>query len=134
MRIWAKAPVTHKRHLKVIRRALGRMADDRSVAEKCLNVVLVMDKEMKRLNSQFLGCTGSTDVIAFEGDDDLLGEIAVSVDAAARQARARGVSLPVELTLLAVHGMLHLLGFDDGSLSTWRKMKTAEFETMMKVL
>lgn len=134
MRIWATAPVTHKRYLKKIEKALSLMATERELTEKYLNLALVFDKEIERLNGLFLGCKGATDVLAFEGDDDLLGEIAVSVDTAARQARERGADLAMELTLLAVHGMLHLVGYDDQSLPAWRKMKTAEFEIMMKVL
>lgn len=89
---------------------------------------------MALLNRRHLGRCGSTDVIAFAGDGGLLGEIAISVDTARRQARERGVPLAHELMLLAVHGMLHLRGYDDTSRSTWKDMRTAEFETMMKIL
>jgi probable rRNA maturation factor len=81
-----------------------------------------------------LGRDRPTDVIAFPGDGDLLGEIACSVDTAARQALSRGVPLINELTLLAVHGFLHLAGYDDLSLPKWRKMKIAEFETVIGLL
>ena len=92
------------------------------------------DGEIRRLNRQFLERDRATDVIAFSGEGDLLGEIAVSIDTARRQARARGVSLESELKLLAVHGFLHLTGYDDLSLPAWRKMKQAEFETVIAVL
>lgn len=96
--------------------------------------MIVDDGEIRRLNRQFLGCDCATDVLAFSGEGDLLGEIALSIDTARRQARERGVALTQELKLLAVHGFLHLLGYDDLSLSSWRKMKQAEFETIITLL
>lgn len=68
------------------------------------------------------------------GDDALFGEIAISLDTAARQARERGVPLAHELVLLAVHGLLHLEGQGDETFRGWCGMRRAEFETMMKVL
>jgi probable rRNA maturation factor len=96
--------------------------------------MIVDDGTIRELNRQYLGHDRSTDVIAFSGEGDLLGEIACSVDTAVRQAHARGVPLINELTLLAVHGFLHLVGHDDLSLPKWRKMKIAEFETVIGLL
>jgi len=96
--------------------------------------VIVDDSEIRELNRSYLGRDFPTDVIAFPGDGDLLGEIVCSVNTAERQARVRAVSLVDELTLLAVHGMLHLMGYDDLSLSEWRKMKRAEFETLIELI
>lgn len=96
--------------------------------------MIVDDDEIRRLNRQFLGCDRTTDVIAFSGEGGLLGEIALSVDTARRQACARGVPLANELTLLAVHGFLHLTGYDDRSLTAWRKMKIEEFGLMARLL
>ena len=73
-----------------------------------VNVVLVSDKRIAQLHRQFMGIAGPTDVITFEH-----GEIVVSVETAARQARAFESSLHRELCLYIVHGLLHLHGFDD---------------------
>lgn len=96
--------------------------------------MIVDDRAIRELNRQYLGCDRATDVISFPGDGDLLGEIACSVDTAKRQARSRGVSLIDELRLHAVHGLLHLAGYDDLSLPKWRKMKKAEFETVIEFI
>ncbi len=96
--------------------------------------MLVDDREITRLNDSFLGRRRPTDVIAFAGEDGLVGEIAVSIDTARRQARERSVPLYDELKLLATHGLLHLLGYDDGSLAAWREMRQAEFESVVQVL
>ena len=79
-------------------------------------ILLTDDEEMRRLNLQFRGLDESTDVLSFpsgEFSGGSLGDIAISVPYAERQAAARGVSLSQELGYLAIHGALHLLGFED---------------------
>jgi probable rRNA maturation factor len=86
-----------------------------------VHVVLVDEAEIARLNRAYLGRDEPTDVIAFpmqEMDDDaanLLGEVAVCVDVVARQAREQGHSLDAELAEVVAHGVLHVLGYDDGT-------------------
>ncbi len=72
------------------------------------------DAELQRLNRQFLGHDYPTDVLSFPspGPDGFLGEIAISVERAAEQARERGHSLESEIEILMLHGVLHLLGMD----------------------
>jgi len=85
-----------------------------------LSVVLVGDAEMQRLNHDFRGKDATTDVLAFalrEGEGaglhpDILGDVVISLDTAARQARARGAALADEVQVLLTHGVLHLLGYD----------------------
>ena len=86
-----------------------------------LSVALVDDDEMRRLNRDYRGKDRTTDVLAFalrEGEGTtvqepgLLGDVVISVPAAARQAEDRGHSLERELAELLVHGILHLLGHD----------------------
>jgi len=83
-------------------------------AEVC--VLLTDDERMESLNKQFRGVSATTDVLTFPAGDFPnvpLGDIAISVPSAKRQAQARGVSLEVEIAYLAIHGGLHLLGYDD---------------------
>jgi len=84
-------------------------------------VWLISDHRMARLHQQFLGETGSTDVLTFQH-----GEIFISVETAKRHARVFGNSLVRELQLYIVHGLLHLHGFDDRTQSGARKMKKAQ--------
>ncbi len=72
------------------------------------------DRELRRLNRQFLGHDEPTDVLSFPepGPDGFLGEMAISVDRARDQARACGHSLDDEVRILMLHGLLHLLGMD----------------------
>ena len=103
-----------------------------------VNVCFVDDSEIRKLNRDYLGHDHATDVVTFpmrsagqsvEGDpleDDLLGEVVVSIDTARRYADSRGADLPRELALYAIHGVLHLLGYDDGEPADRRKMRRAE--------
>lgn len=108
--------------------------------EACLgvNVCFVDDDEIRRLNRDYLSHDYATDVVTFpmrtpgdavQGDpldDDLLGEVFVSVDTARNCARARGIDFTIELSLYAIHGVLHLLGYDDKDPAGRRKMRRAE--------
>lgn len=83
-------------------------------AKACL--LLTTDERIRELNGRYRGVDESTDVLTFPAGpfaDGQLGDVAVAVPYAARQARARGVSLTQELGYLAIHGALHLVGFDD---------------------
>jgi probable rRNA maturation factor len=98
--------------------------------ERSLAVVLFDDVQMARLNETYAGKSDATDVLAFdlqpdgapgpgeeppEGEPELLGDVFVNVEAAARQAEELGHSLGRELAILVAHGVLHLLGYDDAS-------------------
>ncbi|MBW2467099.1 MAG: pyridoxine 5'-phosphate synthase [Deltaproteobacteria bacterium] len=85
-----------------------------------LSVVLVGDREIAELNKTWRGRSGPTNVLAFsltEGEDvamagNLLGDLVISVETAAREARIDGISVHRRLDILLVHGFLHLLGYD----------------------
>lgn len=83
-----------------------------------VDVAVVSDAEIRRLNARHRGVGRRTDVLSFPvGSTDLpgqlLGQVVVSADTARRQARRLGVPLALELDLLVTHGTLHLVGYDD---------------------
>jgi len=77
-------------------------------------LVLAGDRLLHRLNRDFRGKDRPTDVLSFPGDggEAGLGDVVVSVETAERNARALGRTLPQELDVLALHGFLHVLGYD----------------------
>lgn len=83
-----------------------------------IEVRFVDDAEIARLNREFLGLPGPTNVLSFPADDparpDYLGEIALSVDALAREAVLHGQDLEEHLLRLLAHGVLHLAGYEHG--------------------
>jgi probable rRNA maturation factor len=98
---------------------------------RSINVVLVDDQTMTSLHERFMGHTGPTDVLTFDLRDDaarpeIEGEIAISVDAARRQARRWRASTAEELLRYVIHGVLHLLGYDDDTPAGRRRMRRQE--------
>ncbi len=78
-----------------------------------VSVLLCGDARMRRLNREFRKIDRPTDVLSFPaGDPVFLGDVAIDVPYAARQAGRRGHSLDREVQLLLAHGVLHLLGHD----------------------
>jgi probable rRNA maturation factor len=96
-----------------LRRVLRRAAAALSVRGE-LALVLAGDGLVRRLNRDYRGKDRSTDVLSFpgEGGEAGLGDIVISVAKAERNARAFGRSLAQELDVLALHGFLHVLGYD----------------------
>ena len=102
-----------------------------------LAIHLVATREMTRLNETFLRHAGPTDVITFDYADNARhkrsdsrlrahGEIFICVDEAVAQARRFRTTWQSELGRYAIHGILHLLGFDDLKPVARRSMKRAE--------
>jgi probable rRNA maturation factor len=84
-------------------------------------IALVSDRRIRALNRQFRGKDMPTDVLSFEPSD-----IVISVQTARRQAREARHSTGVELKILALHGLLHLLGYDHDSPSDRGRMARLE--------
>lgn len=90
-------------------------------ARGSVDVVLVGDVVMRRLNRDWRGLDRATDVLSFPSAEDApvprgerrhLGDIVIATGVATRQAREAGHAYGTELRVLALHGLLHLLGFD----------------------
>lgn len=87
-------------------------------ADALLTVLVGDDEILRDLNRRFLGIDAPTDVLAFPDAEPLpgepadLGDIAISLPTAMRQADAHGHSLGAELAHLLVHGILHLCGYE----------------------
>lgn len=86
-----------------------------------LSLLLVNDPEMARLNEQYRNKPGATNVLAFAMREapetqppaaGLLGDVIISLDTAAREAAREGNNLHLRVTVLLIHGFLHLLGLD----------------------
>ena len=84
-------------------------------------MALVDADEIARLNEQYRGVVGPTDVLSFGCDDPepvdsdepiTLGDVVIAPDVATTQAAELGTTVEAELDLLLVHGVLHLLGYD----------------------
>jgi probable rRNA maturation factor len=115
---------------------LDRARRELGFPESAVTVRLISDSAMAQLNRRFRGKSGPTDVLSFPadairqrrslprrwkrinangngtGDADYIGDIALSPETARRNARLYSRSLPEELRILVLHGLIHLAGFD----------------------
>ncbi|HET6979756.1 MAG TPA: rRNA maturation RNase YbeY [Pyrinomonadaceae bacterium] len=86
--------------------AIGKNDSDATIA-------FVSDKRIRELNRQFRGIDKATDVLSFPAEEEAnLGDVAVSVETAAIQAKENGLTLDQEIAQLILHGLLHLSGYD----------------------
>jgi probable rRNA maturation factor len=102
-----------------------------------LSVVIVDDARMAALHQQYLNDPSTTDVLTFDLRDQpagpLEGEICLCRDEAARRAAERGHDVSRELLLYAVHGLLHLLGYDDHEVDAHAAMHAKEDELLTAI-
>jgi probable rRNA maturation factor len=106
--------------------ALGR-------PEAELSVLLVTDRRIRSLNRRWRGKDRATDVLSFPlsepaGNGPLLGDVVISLDTAARRARAEARPVSRELDRYLAHGLLHLLGYDHERPEEARVMAAKEAE------
>lgn len=144
-------PVGVDEALALIESALTETTRTARTDRPCeIEVSLVADAEMTRLNFDHMGERGPTDVLSFPlhtwvveedgsrlADDDLtppgtllLGDVVVDVDQAVRQAAGGEWSVVEELVLLAIHGALHLLGHDHADLDEEQAMRAVEHQVL----
>jgi len=107
-----------------------------NVRSATLNVVLIDRHRCRRLNERYLGHRYETDVLSFllEAAPRLEGEVYINLDRAATQSRRYGVTFANEVARLAVHGTLHLLGYDDRVPRDSRRMRLAEDRYLTQAL
>jgi probable rRNA maturation factor len=100
---------------ELVERLAAATAEVAGIQLNEVGVKVVGDKEIARLNREYRGEDGPTDVLSFPREDNQGGDIVISGDAARRQAEAAGWSEEDEYALLLTHGLLHLLGRDHGT-------------------
>jgi probable rRNA maturation factor len=104
-----------------------------------LSLVFVDDSYIKRLNWKYRKVDSTTDVLAFsmrEGGKALsknsavLGDVVISTETAKREAKKRNISIRKEIYLYLLHGILHLLGYDDTKCPAKKIMRAKEKELL----
>jgi len=139
---------------KIERIAKAVLRGEKAGVTGAVSVVVVNDAVIRDLNARFLKKDRPTDVIAFELGDrvattsgplsgtdpnlrtfgrDVWGEVYVSAERTAEQAAEYGATRAEELARCVIHGVLHLLGYDDRTIRKRRAMKAKEEEYLGKV-
>lgn len=114
-------------NIKVSRSKLKRFIKDKlkelNVKEKEINIVLTDDEYIRKLNRDYRSIDSATDVLSFSMDEkELWGDIYISLDTALKQAEKQGWDLEREIKFLAIHGLLHLLGYNDEDEEGYNRM------------
>jgi len=94
--------------------AVGRVLELLEVADLALEITIVDDAEISRINARYFGRQRPTNVISFPQDQEhgLLGDVVVSVETAARETSSRGYTLEEGLLYYIIHAILHLLQYE----------------------
>ena len=127
---------TKKINQRLLKQVVAELFAELQITEAELGIILVGAQEMARINWQFLQHEGSTDVITFDyagkrkaesrKKKKLCGELFICVDDAIKQAKEFKTKWQAEVVRYVVHGVLHLLGYDDLEPQLRRMMKREE--------
>lgn len=108
-------------YLKELKEFLINVCHDEKLDNVMFNVIIVDNEKIHEINREYRGIDRETDVISFALEDDktfnrtdfrILGDIYISLDKVKSQSEEYGHSFKRELFFLALHGLLHLLGYD----------------------
>jgi probable rRNA maturation factor len=126
------APGSTSVPLQHVRKLADKMLERLELSHAELSVLLTNDAQIRILNRQYRNRDAPTDVLSFAIESprgvlpsdapQLLGDIVISLDTAARQALGRKRPLLAELRWLLAHGLLHLLGFDHATVQEKKRM------------
>jgi len=127
-------------HVEVLQKAAAEVASCVQTQDGIINLKLVDDALIQALNKKYSGNDKATDVLSFsyieEGVEPVqgeLGDIAISLETATRQAEQAGTNLETEVVLLLVHGILHVLGHDHATADDQAKLEALQ-TSIMKAL
>jgi len=121
---------------QVFERAVTHVLQESDFRSAEISLVIVNDEEMHRLNVEFLDHDYPTDVLSFplaKKNGFLAGEIIASVDTAHRECKSHGLTTTEELMLYVVHGVLHLIGYNDKDEEARNVMRKKENYFMEKM-
>lgn len=131
--LFNQTDVNLDKEFEVVHSVLIHGLEKLNIKEAIFNVIIVDNDYIHKLNKEYRNIDRETDVITFALEDDktfnpdirILGDVYISIDKAKSQSIEYSHSLLRELCFLAVHGMLHLLGYDH--------MKKEDEEVMFKL-
>jgi len=117
-----------------LRRAARNALNEAKSKAGNLTILLADDAKLEALNTRFRGKAKPTNVLSFPaGGEEYLGDVAIAYGVTAREARETGKSIHDHALHLAVHGVLHLLGYDHESAREARIMEPLEIAILAKL-
>lgn len=127
----------------IIKKTIKNLKIKKDINTLEVSVLLVDDKEMKKMNKKYRNVNETTDVLAFPLDSfeekkkdkmlHLLGDIVINLSCVKKQAIQYGLKFHQELANLAVHGVLHLIGYDDTNEKNANLMKKKQEQILSEI-
>lgn len=125
-----EAPMTYRlRNIRKVRKWLLDLARKEGFDISNLNYVFCTDNYLHQINVDYLQHDTLTDIITFDQSEEektIEGDIFISIERVKENAKLESVSMRKELLRVLVHGLLHLIGYDDKSASLKKKMREKE--------
>ena len=109
--------------IKLIKKTTEIFFNYYKIKNKELSIAFIGDTVMRRLNKQYRGKDMATDVLSFCGNGNDFGEVLIDYAQIKRQAKKYSKSTEEELIFILVHGLLHLIGYEDETKNGKIKMK-----------
>ncbi len=139
------SPYHRKVNAHLLKKVVSETLEHAGVSQPTeVSLVITDDDTISRLNEEYRGAKGTTDVLSFSLNgpgsfvlppDDLntLGEVVISYPQASRQADEQGHQVDEEMALLTTHGLLHLMGYDHESEEEEEEMRRQEQQSLARV-
>jgi probable rRNA maturation factor len=130
-------PVEFEGLRPVMEKAADQILLEHDVTSYAISVSFVDDSEISRINRESLARSGATDVIAFDLSEEGLpiekvGDLYISIDTALENSSRFGVKPEEEILRLVVHGVLHVLGYEDGDPAGRERMTEVQEKAVKK--
>ena len=122
MKIEINNRANYKIDLHLVNRVAAEFARAYKVPAKELSIAFVRDAEIKKINQTYRGLNRPTDVLSFAGEGDDFGEVIIDYQQIKRQADEFGHGVRRELVFILVHGLWHLMGYNDQTEKGRREM------------
>ena len=122
-----------------LNRVVSTILDQEKMSDCVINLRLLNDKEMKKLNMQFRQKDKTTNVLSFPNDDisvkqtKNIGDIAISVEYVKAEAKKEGKTFDDHIIHMLAHGVYHILGYDHENNENAVIMESKEIQTLKKI-
>jgi len=116
-----------------IERLCRKVAAEIELQARSCSIIFVDDAKLSSIHAAYLNDPSPTDIITFDlGEEEMEGELYISLERAQAQAREYGVPVPEEIIRLIIHGLLHLKGYNDIEPAERKTMKEVENRLVRK--
>ena len=122
-----------------LNKIVSTILDQEKMSDCVINLRLLNDKEMKKLNMQFRQKDKTTNVLSFPNDDisvkqtKNIGDIAISLEYVKAEAKKEGKTFDDHIIHMLAHGVYHILGYDHENNENAMIMENKEIQTLKKI-